>query len=287
MGAAAGLAAGAGLLIPTAAGAAPQIDGFGLGTPPSADTAEALTVTAGLLHAAVNVWAFRPTLGGAIVFGSAGVYATGDVLAAQINVPHGATLKELDAWGDGPTVVRLWRAPHQSLSWVNVGEVTVPDGTPGTIHVTIPDEVVNYGDNTYVVMVYGTSSTQTISTVRVGYQRARVVTPFVARALDTRQGGGAKLAAGSDTTVNLGVPTGAHAAVINLTVTETTGSSGYVGVYAGDVATWPGNSNVNWFGPGQNIASGVVAQVSPTGTIKLHVGENATHVIVDVQGYIS
>jgi hypothetical protein len=185
--------------------------------------------------------------------------------------------------------VQVWRAPHDNLAaWVKINEIIVPDGSgPQTAHGAIAEELVNLGDNSYTVVAAGTSITQGINSVRVGYRPAPTVVPIspIARVLDTRAG--AKLAAGSDTLVNLGLPAAAQSAILTLTVTETTGSSGYIGVYPGNVATWPGNSNINWFDAGQNLATGVTTAVSSTGTIKLHVGENATHVIVDVQGYLA
>ena len=54
-----------------------------------------------------------------------------------------------------------------------------------------------------------------------------------------------------------------------------------------DAPGWPGNSNINWFGPDQNLATGVTTAISSFGAIVLHVGENATHAIVDVQGYLT
>ncbi len=93
-----------------------------------------------------------------------------------------------------------------------------------------------------------------------------------------------KLKAGEDRVISLG-SVGARSALFNLTVTGTEGAGGYVGAYSAAVPTWPGNSSVNWFGAGQNLANGVTCAVDGTGKIKLHGGDNNTHVIVDIIGY--
>ncbi len=50
--------------------------------------------------------------------------------------------------------------------------------------------------------------------------------------------------------------------------------------------TYPGNSSINWFGPNQNLANGVICLVDSTGTITIRGGINKTHVVIDVQGYL-
>ena len=65
-----------------------------------------------------------------------------------------------------------------------------------------------------------------------------------------------------------------------------------IGVSAGWVAafptgtTYPGNSSINWFGPNQNLANGVISAVDSTGKITIRGGVNKTHVVIDVQGYL-
>ena len=73
--------------------------------------------------------------------------------------------------------------------------------------------------------------------------------------------------------------------MINLTITETEGSGGFVAVFPANQA-WPGNSSINWFGANQNLANNVVTAVDATGAIKIRGAVAHTHVVIDVQGYL-
>lgn len=101
------------------------------------------------------------------------------------------------------------------------------------------------------------------------------------RVLDTRST--TKLAPNEEREVDLGIP-GARTAVLNVTVTRTEGA-GYVAVFRADVA-WPGNSSINWSGPNENIANGVITQVDAAGKIKIRGGDGTTDVIIDRIGYL-
>jgi hypothetical protein len=130
-----------------------------------------------------------------------------------------------------------------------------------------------------------TSPGQSIVAARVGVIPAPAA--FIAsagRILDTRTTGG-KFAPGEERTVALGVPGTVRAAVINLTLTETEGNGGFASVFPNGIP-WPGTSSINWFGANQNLANSVTTAVDATGAIKIHVGANRTHVVVDLAGYI-
>jgi hypothetical protein len=100
---------------------------------------------------------------------------------------------------------------------------------------------------------------------------------------DSRTGAG-KLAAGEERVIDVGVPAGARAAVLNLTVTETE-AAGFVAVFAANVP-WPGNSSVNWSTTGETVANAVITPVGPDGKIKVFGGVNKTHIVIDSQGYL-
>ena len=102
--------------------------------------------------------------------------------------------------------------------------------------------------------------------------------------LDTRVNGG-KLQNNEERVVATGVPAGALAAVINLTVTETE-QGGFVAVFPAN-STWPGNSSINWSTSGQNLANSVISATDATGHIRVRGGVNPTHVVVDVQGHFA
>jgi len=282
LGMSAGAFAASGLVVPQAAGAAIE------GTATNSVSPQSLVTTPGLKYAGLNLYAFQPVGSATRAVGAWGIYS-GDHMAAQLHLPQGAVLREIDVWGQGLAFINLLRAPHDGSTWSSVKLTALGSGAGfQTLREAIADEVVNLADYTYAVDVIAPSSATGIAGVRIGYIPPAVMIPStpIARVLDTRSG--ARLAAGTDTVVPLGLPAGARAAILNLTVTQTTGTSGYIGVYPAELsATWPGNSNLNWFGPGQNLATGITTAVGSFGAIILHVGENATHAIVDVQGYLT
>jgi hypothetical protein len=79
------------------------------------------------------------------------------------------------------------------------------------------------------------------------------------------------------------VPTGALAAAITLTVTETEDVGGFLAVRPAGTA-YAGTSSINWFGPGQNIATTVLSALGGDRGLTVR-GFNRTHFIVDVTGY--
>ena len=82
-----------------------------------------------------------------------------------------------------------------------------------------------------------------------------------------------------------GVPTGATAVVLNVTVTNTTAAS-FLSVLPIDTAptSTPNISNLNW-AQGETIPNRVVVPLSPTGNVTLYNNSGNTDVIVDVGGY--
>ena len=125
--------------------------------------------------------------------------------------------------------------------------------------------------------------------------RADVVPVKPARLLDTRPGtatvdgqqaGGGLVPAGSTLVLTVagrgGVPSGAAAAVLNMTVEGAPGP-GFITVYACG-ATRPLASSLN-FAVGTTIANQVVTGLSADGTVCVYVGTNAVNLIADVGGY--
>lgn len=86
------------------------------------------------------------------------------------------------------------------------------------------------------------------------------------------------------------IPSEAVAVTYNITVAGTYGSGGYLAVYPADI-NWPGNSSINWFATGLNLANGgVVAlgNLDGPGQIAVYCGnvfETATDFIIDITGY--
>lgn len=140
-------------------------------------------------------------------------------------------------------------------------------------------------NKTYTLRFFvGTGST--IYGATIGYTPAtQTFLPFsgeVPRILDTRTTGG-KLQPGEERTVALGLP-GVRSAVLNLAITETEGVGGFVSVYPANIG-WPGNVNINWSAPNQNISNGVISAVDANAAIKIRAGAAATHVVIDRIGW--
>lgn len=111
-----------------------------------------------------------------------------------------------------------------------------------------------------------------------------VITPF--RAYDSRP---TVLTAGSSRIVQIAngsqVPTGARAVFATLTITNTTGSGGWIATTAGDVPSTTASS-INWFAAGQTLATTVLTALDGSGRIKMFNNSSAnTDFIVDVTGY--
>lgn len=89
-----------------------------------------------------------------------------------------------------------------------------------------------------------------------------------------------------DLTVGGGLPAGARAALVNLTVTGTSDGSGFLKVFKPGSPV-PSASAINWSSGGQNIANSATVTVSPTGGLTVRCGGTgaSTDVIVDVAGY--
>jgi len=87
----------------------------------------------------------------------------------------------------------------------------------------------------------------------------------------------------------LAVPAGATSAIVTLTVTNTGsgvgGAGGFVKLYSGAITVAPKISTINWFGPGQNLATTTQVAVDATGHVNVLAGANTTDVVIDVIGY--
>ena len=121
-----------------------------------------------------------------------------------------------------------------------------------------------------------------------------IVHPVVPRRVFDSRLLGAKLAANEERTISVAValdgsgevvPAGATAVAITVTVTETDGAGGFVSVFPA-ATPWPGTSTVNWFGPGQNLATAAILALGGDRQLILRGGNAAAHVVVDVTAYV-
>ncbi len=125
--------------------------------------------------------------------------------------------------------------------------------------------------------------------------------PAPLRAYDSRDAAGPKILAGETRTISLatatdlagtslmGVPPGATAAIVTLTVTETSvelgGSGGFLKLYSA-ASPEPATSSINWAGADQNMAVSTQLAVDASGQVKVTAGANATHFVIDIIGYL-
>ena len=100
------------------------------------------------------------------------------------------------------------------------------------------------------------------------------------RAVDTRLGGGSRVAAGSTLTIPVGTQYAGKSISVNLTVTGAL-ANGFATLYACDQAP-PATSSLN-YRAGQAIANGVITKVSAQGTVCVFLNQSA-HVVLDVFG---
>ena len=90
---------------------------------------------------------------------------------------------------------------------------------------------------------------------------------------------------------NCGVPAGAGAVVLNLTVTDSDDATGaFIVVYdAGQPQ--PDTSNLNWQGvlaPGTAVANNAIVKLGPSGDLSVHAAldpSTTAHLYIDVAGY--
>jgi CHRD domain len=132
----------------------------------------------------------------------------------------------------------------------------------------------------------GAISGQLNNVVTTGTKETNLL-PTPVRAYDTRKGL-TKFAPNTTRTIDLsafGVPAGARAAIVTVTVTQAD-AAGFLTVYSAAVATAPDTSNVN-FGAAVDAANNITVATDGAGKIKITSGATGNEdVIVDVTGYI-
>lgn len=212
-------------------------------------------------------------------------------LVAPLPIPARSRIRQINLSYRGTPVVAVFRRPFadplgDQIAFTSGG--ALPDSGPSPRAETVNADVPLLDNVTYTLHVFGPPGTS-LHGATVGYvppTQGFVPLDPPTRPLDTRQAGqGPKLAPGVPRTVDLGLPAGARGAVLNLTITNTESSFGFVSVYRAGIA-FPGNSSINWSSPGLTAANAVITAVDDQGRIALRAGEAATDVVVDVLGYL-
>ncbi|HUY61602.1 MAG TPA: IPT/TIG domain-containing protein [Candidatus Dormibacteraeota bacterium] len=213
------------------------------------------------------------------VTGRGGVPAS-VVAAVVMNVTVTQTTRSgfLTAYPTGET-----RPTASNVNWVKgetvANRVIVPVGPTGQVAL-----YNSYGDTQIVVDVNGYVTDATVAAGTNGW----FVPVAPHRLLDTRLTG-QTLGPGQVLTVPVagqaGVPaSGATAAVMNVTVTNTT-TAGFLTVYPAGVAR-PNASDVNWV-KGQTVPNMVVATLGSGGAVDVYNSYGRTDVVIDVVGWFS
>ncbi len=173
-------------------------------------------------------------------------------------------------------------AQHVTATVGSDGKVQILNGSPGTTHVVVdlsgwygPTGPSGPADDWFVPLAQPRRAMDT-----------RAGTPGYAEASYGSSGRTAPIPAGGSLDVQVaglgGVPSGARAVMLNVTVTAPT-SGGYLLVYPTG-ATRPTASSLN-FVTGQTVANLVVSRVGSAGRIRLQICCGAVHAIVDVTGW--
>ena len=253
-------------------------------------------ITPGLTYFQIDAVGFSTALNDRYFDDTSG---TGDLtppgqLLAPLLIPAGSVIRQINLAYLGTPTVQIWRR------YLNSPQLGSPNGPQAFINQTMPlgnnpgrAEPVTSGlpltiedGATYSIRISEAAGTSVFG-MTVGYEPPKQGFVPIApptRPLDTRQPGqGGKLNVDEERTINLGLPAGSRGAVINLTITETEGSFGFVSVFAADIA-FPGNSSINWSSAGQTSANAVITDVDGSGRIKIRGSVNRTQVIIDVLG---
>ena len=207
-----------------------------------------------------------------------------EYIYASLPITIGAVVKQINVAYQGQPIISISR---RTLGGAFV-DVTTPTslaagGGAKTQSLNVTADLT--AGATYCVRVF-CSAGDSILGMTIGYIPAAQA--FIAytgsqspRVFDSRPF--AKFAANEERVIDLSsrLISTARAAVVNLTAAETAGA-GFLAAFTDGIA-WPGNSSVNFNGPDQSAANGVLVAMT-AGRIKVRCGPNASHVIVDVIG---
>jgi hypothetical protein len=209
-------------------------------------------------------------------------------ILAPLALPVGSVVRQINvAYVNSPIITIRRRSMTAPNPPTQEFQQTTEIGTnPNTITFDLATPVTITADALYYLDVF-CSAGDSIFGMTIGYTPpTQSFVPFAGslpRVLDTREGTGLKLQPGQELIVDMGF-IGARSAVFNLTVTETVGA-GFVACFPAGLA-WPGNSSINWSGPNQNVANGVICALDGNSRLVLRGGVNPTHVIVDRIGFM-
>lgn len=210
------------------------------------------------------------------------------LMVAPLPIPIGSVVRQINiAYQTQPSVGIIRRELGSGTPTAIVPTTPLAAGSGPSTQTLAVDATLTQGA-TYYVQVNCHNAADSIMGVTIGYvPPTQAFVPFsgaAPRVLDTREPGqGGAFGAGQERVIDLSsklVP-GARSAIINITATGTQGA-GWFAVFR-DGISHPGNSSLNWFGPGQIVANNVVTAVT-AGKIKVLCGPAGSHCVIDVVG---
>jgi hypothetical protein len=197
----------------------------------------------------------------------------------------------------GPTTVQVATANGTAASPGDFAGLSTtlsfpPFGAPQTVTVNVNADAVKESTETFTVNLSNPTGGPSISfgtgTGRI-YDPGAFATVTPCRAADTRSAEAPALAPGADRAFAIGgrcgVPVGARAASINVTVTQPT-QGGDLRIYAAGTAL-PLASTIN-YSANQTRANNAIVPLNAAGQIAIHLDQVAgsVQVILDVNGYV-
>jgi PKD repeat protein len=213
-------------------------------------------------------------------------------VAGRAGVPLGASSAVLNVTVDRPETAGFITVYPCDAALPTASNVNYVAGQ------TIPNAAIAKLAADGTVCLYTSATTHIITDIAGYFADASVVVPLPApaRLMDTRSdgvtidgtfqgtglrptGGTVQLAVGG----RAGVPATASAVVLNVTVDQPQ-APGFITVYPADGGR-PNASNLNYV-TGQTVPNAVIARLGPGGAVCLF-DSGATHLIVDVAGYIT
>jgi hypothetical protein len=266
----------------------------------------------------VNAWDAQnfSTIGGStMVTGWPGVnfvYSNpAGTLAIPLNLPLGAAVWQIDAYGYRVTAGSLWwgLTSRDDTTGVYTGLPLVQTTGVGVHHLpaSFPGSPVIPG-SPLAIRVGTTDANAGLIGVIVQYTLpTNVFVPITpARVYDSRcAGAGGKIAAGGSRTINVknaytpstcalsvtnAIPMGARAVAYNLAITNTNSYSGSVALNPG-TSTTVTSSSINWTAPNATLANGGIlalgtgsAERQITAVVSAPPG-SSTDIVIDITGY--
>lgn len=215
-------------------------------------------------------------IGGIGVLGQSDLLSSGAGVIGTANLGYGV-------YGTSATGYALYAASNGRLGF---DPHLLGTAAPTTGGYKLGDIVMNANGDTFSCVVAGSGGSAKFRKLAGPLTAGSFHSVTPVRVFDSRSS--SAFGVGETRTISVAsvVPSSqkAVAATINVTVTGTAGSFGFLTAYPAD-ASLPDASVINWSAPGQSIANGATVKLGTNNDLKITCSVNSTHVIIDVAGY--